>query len=235
VGLHTNGSCDISCRDIELLLPVRTTTCLIFISSAKMSKRKSILFLTNSDYGQSNVVLAVAYELLQLNELDVHIASWSPLESRAVALSERVQAENAGVTIHPITFHTFPLYSMFDSWLRNTRNGAKADLPHPPGLNGTARLKALAPQVLAAWEPKEHIALYDRCGELTAKIKPSLVVLDPFLAPAFDTCKKLKLKHAILSPCTLASGIIPEQPWLAGFWKYPGYVQHSREQSYIVY
>jgi hypothetical protein len=190
-----------------------------------MSERKSILFLTNSDFGQSNVVLAVAYELLTQNELDIHIASWSQLESRTSALSERVQAENPGVSIRPITFHALPLYSMFDSWMKNNKNGNKADLPHPPGLNGAARLKILAPQVLAAWEPEEHIALYEWCGELTGKVNPSLVVLDPFLGPAHDTCRKLKLNHAILSPCTLASGLIPEEPWLAGFWKYPGYVQ----------
>ena len=40
-----------------------------------MSERKSILFLTNHEFGQSNAVLAVAYELLIQNELDVHIAS----------------------------------------------------------------------------------------------------------------------------------------------------------------
>ena len=162
-----------------------------------MSERKSIIFLTNHEFGQSNVVLAVAYELLIQNELDVHIASWSPLESRALALLERVQAEKAGTSICPITFHSFPLQSVLDSWLKNTTESAKADLPHPPGLNGAARLRRLTPQVLAAWHPEEHIKLYEW---------PSLVVLDPFLAPAHDTCRKLKLNHTILSPCTLASG-----------------------------
>jgi hypothetical protein len=82
----------------------------------------------------------------------------------------------------------------------------------------------ITPQVLASWEPEEHIEIFEWCGELVGKVKPSLVVLDPFLAPAHDACRELKLNHAILSPCTLAAGLIPEQPWLAVFWKYPGYV-----------
>jgi 2-acylglycerol O-acyltransferase 1 len=189
-----------------------------------MPDRKSILFLTNAEFGQSNVVVAAAYELLKQNELDVHIASWPPLDSRARALSEAVQAEKSGVPIHSITFHSLPGQSVMGTWLKNAPKSAAADLPHPPGIKGAARIRALAPQILACWEPDEHIELYEWCCDLTRKLGPSLVVLDPFLAPAHDTCRKLKLNHAVLSPCTLASGLIPEEPWLAVFWKYPAYV-----------
>ncbi|KAI0458272.1 hypothetical protein F5B21DRAFT_460430 [Xylaria acuta] len=35
--------------------------------------------------------------------------------------------------------------------------------------------------------------------------------------------RKLKRKYAVLSPCTLAEGLISEQPWLAAYWKYPAF------------
>ena len=45
-----------------------------------MAERQNILLLTNSEYGQSNVIVAVAYELLLQGEFDVHIASVLALE-----------------------------------------------------------------------------------------------------------------------------------------------------------
>ncbi|KAJ8120421.1 hypothetical protein O1611_g10370 [Lasiodiplodia mahajangana] len=35
--------------------------------------------------------------------------------------------------------------------------------------------------------------------------------------------RSLKRKYAVLSPCTLAEGLIAEQPWLAAYWKYPAF------------
>jgi len=45
-----------------------------------VTDRKKIIFLTSSEYGQANVVLAVAYELLLRQEHDIHIASFAPLK-----------------------------------------------------------------------------------------------------------------------------------------------------------
>jgi hypothetical protein len=47
-----------------------------------VTDREKIIFLTSSEYGQANVVLAVAYELLLRQEHDIHIASFAPLEGR---------------------------------------------------------------------------------------------------------------------------------------------------------
>jgi UDP:flavonoid glycosyltransferase YjiC (YdhE family) len=50
-------------------------------------EQKKVMFLTASEYGESNVVLAVAYELLLRQKYEVHIASFSPLESRVRRLA----------------------------------------------------------------------------------------------------------------------------------------------------
>lgn len=43
---------------------------------------QKFLFFTNSEYGQSNVVLSVAHELALRPNVVVHIASFSALSSR---------------------------------------------------------------------------------------------------------------------------------------------------------
>ena len=73
-----------------------------------MSSRPSVLFLTNPKNGQSNVVLAVAYELLKSNNSNIRVASWPPLEPRLAQLSAQVAAENPFLKIQPITFHRMP-------------------------------------------------------------------------------------------------------------------------------
>lgn len=207
-----------------------------------MATRKAVLFITNQDFGQTNVVCAVAYELLQGNELDVHIASWALFEPRVIALSEQVQNENPDIPIRPIIFHTLPTGSMFDVWLKHGGRGF-ANIPHPPGLNSVGWFREVAPPIIAPWDREEHIELFEACAELAKKIKPGFILLDPHVAPAHDMCRTLNWKHAILSPCTLAGGIIPEQPWLSGFWKYPAFVHllsfricsHANELSMVVW
>jgi hypothetical protein len=67
----------------------------------KTTKRKKVIFLTSSEYGQANVILAVAYELLLLQRHEIHVASFAPLEGRIKKLNELVPGNNA-----PAAFHT---------------------------------------------------------------------------------------------------------------------------------
>ena len=57
-------------------------------SSQVMSatSRWTILFLTNSEYGEANVIIAVSHELLRRGNCDVHIASYSILSKRIADL-----------------------------------------------------------------------------------------------------------------------------------------------------
>ena len=64
------------------------------------SGQQKLLFLTASEYGESNVILAVAYELLLWQKYEVHIASFSPLESRANSSATSVVSSQA--VFHPV-------------------------------------------------------------------------------------------------------------------------------------
>ncbi|RDW56481.1 glycosyltransferase family 1 protein [Coleophoma crateriformis] len=184
-----------------------------------MSNRKSVLFFTNEEFGQTNVILAVAYELLRQNEINVHIASWPAFQPRVAALSEKVQKEKPEIEIRPIQFHVLPLSPMFDLWVQN--GGSRSIIPHPPGKKGITRLKKLVTELFGVWNPTEYIMLFETCRTLVDEVNPGLIVLDPVFPPAHDLCRTLGLNYAVLSPCTLVPGLNPEQPWLAGFWKYP--------------
>ncbi|KAI1258584.1 hypothetical protein F5Y18DRAFT_444444 [Xylariaceae sp. FL1019] len=188
-----------------------------------MAGRKSILFFTNSDFGQANVVLATVYELLSQNKLDIHIASWPVLEPR-LALSRKAQDDNPSESIKPITFHNLASFPGFlDFAKKQAQSRKKADVAHPPGRNGAQRIALLTVRFLAVWEPEQHIALVRWSADLTKQLDPALVVVDPFLVPVHDMARTLKRKYAVLSPCTIAEGLIPQQSWWAAWWKYPAF------------
>lgn len=188
-----------------------------------MAKRKAVLFITDCEYGQSNVVLAVAHDLLLRNEVDVHIASWAALKPRILQLQDRIHQENPTQTVSPIIFHNLPGLSMFESWLNET-GYTKSRMSHAPGTRGAAHLRTLISGLLHAWNPDDYIALYNWCADFAATLDPAVIVLDPFVPAAHDMCRTVPRNYVVLSPCTLAAGIIPEQPLLAGFWKYPAFV-----------
>jgi hypothetical protein len=191
-----------------------------------MTKRKAVLFITDCEYGQSNVVLAVAYDLLLRNKVDVHIASWVALKPRILQLQDRIRQENPTKTFSPITFHNLPGLSMFESWLNET-GYTKSRMCHAPGTKGAAHFRTLISGLLHAWNPDDYIALYDWCADFAVTLDPAVIVLDPFVPAAHDMCRTVPRNYVVLSPCTLAAGIIPEQPQLAGFWKYPAFVFSS--------
>ncbi|KAI0196451.1 hypothetical protein F4808DRAFT_305281 [Astrocystis sublimbata] len=188
-----------------------------------MVARKTLIFFTNSDFGQANVVLSTAYELLRQNKHNIHIASWAPLQPRLEKLSQQAQDENPSESIPPITYHNLASFPGFIEFAKKNGNRKKADIPHPPGSRGAERISMLAVRFLSAWGPEAHLALLNWAADLTKELDPALVVVDPHLVPIHDMARKLKRKYAVLSPCTLAEGLLSEQPWLAAYWKYPAF------------
>ncbi|KAI8954681.1 hypothetical protein F4801DRAFT_532616 [Xylaria longipes] len=188
-----------------------------------MAERKTVLFFTNSDFGQANVVLSSVYELLRQNRLNTHVASWAPLQPRLESLWQKVQDENPSESIAPITFHNLASFPGFLEFAKKNANRRKADVPHPPGRRGAERIALLTVRFLSAWGTEAHLALLGWAADLTKQLDPALVVVDPHLVPVHDMARSLKRKYAVLSPCTLAEGLISEQPWLAAYWKYPAF------------
>lgn len=185
-------------------------------------ERPSVLFFTISDFGYVNVVLATIYELLRENKVDIHIASFAPLQPRLDGLIQKVRDElPASQPISPVTFHNLADFPGFGTWAAANKDRKKADVPHPPGRNGSGRVALLTLKALAIMEPDQYLSLFDWSTDLTKQVKPALVVIDPILVPIHDMARTLKQKYAVLHPWTVADGLIPLQPWFAAYWKYP--------------
>ena len=69
-----------------------------------LHNRKTVLFITSAEAGQSNSILALALELLTHSNVDVHVASFPALRKRAEELLSSVRAMKAK---HPGSGFTF--------------------------------------------------------------------------------------------------------------------------------
>ncbi|KAI0187301.1 hypothetical protein EV127DRAFT_344776 [Xylaria flabelliformis] len=188
-----------------------------------MAERPSLLFFTISDFGYVNVFLATIYELLSQNKVDIHIASFAPLQPRLDTLIQKVKDENPNQPLSPIIFHNLAEFPGFGAWTAQNKDRKKADVPHPPGRNGAGRVALLTLKALAIMEPEQYLSLFDWSADLTRQLKPALVVIDPILVPIHDMARTLQQKYAIMHPWTVADSVIPQQPWYAAYWKYPAF------------
>jgi len=65
--------------------------------------RKTVLFVTNSEYGQANTILALCAELLTHEDINVHVSSFSKLQKRVEWLQNRTEnATSSTITFHPL-------------------------------------------------------------------------------------------------------------------------------------
>ena len=184
-----------------------------------MAQRKIVLFLTNSEHGQANVILAVANELRIQGQFDVHIASFHDLQQRVAQLdrSTRNTAFDLG-DVNPITFHGIAGPSMMEAFRRNAE---VADLTHSPGIKGAIHSYKKALDVAYAWDGPGYIRGYQSCLEIVEKSNPVVVIVDNGFAQGIDVCNVLSRKHLLITPASMKDVISVLQPRLAVLWKYP--------------
>nr|A0A411KZY6.1 RecName: Full=Glycosyltransferase buaB; AltName: Full=Burnettramic acids biosynthesis cluster protein B [Aspergillus burnettii]QBE85641.1 BuaB [Aspergillus burnettii] len=164
-----------------------------------------VLFLTNSEFGQSSVVLAVAQELVRQSACEVHVASFS-------ALKQQVEALN-------VAFHALPGRSMKEALC----DSGLPFLPkHAPGTRGAVESYRKGLQhVVAPWEPAGYEPIYRACLDLLDKLNPDLVAVDPLFGPGQDACNVRQCRYLVLSPASFKDHLVQVQPHLRVLWKYP--------------
>lgn len=180
---------------------------------AAMSALKKALFFTNSEYGQSNIILAVAAELVRHGGFEVHIASYAPISSRIAHLRSYLPKDLRPALI----FHELPGKSMTEA----VDQAGIRDLPHRPGLLGGVIGARAFPKMFAFWDDPPYLERAENCKEILQNVKPVVVVIDPLFGPAMDACKIIGCDYIILSPLGLRDTVTPMQPWLGILWKYP--------------
>jgi hypothetical protein len=200
-----------------------------------VKSRKSILFFTNSEHGQANVMLAVAHEFLLRNEFDIHFATFSDGQARisqfneafatryravneASSLTDNITASTATEASPSLVFHPVAGRSsteVFDS---------KPDFTVVHGVGGIREtLKTYNDfiDLVLYWEPDQYIKSYQSCVEIIKTVRPSFAVCDPVFYLGRDAVVNSQVPYAILSPTCFKDFVLQIQPNLAALWKYP--------------
>lgn len=183
-----------------------------------MSRR--ILLTTNCEYGQANVVLALAYELAIRPGVKVAIASFAALEKRVTQL--QMQLRDAGYDSSDISFSLLPGRGHIEA-VGMTR----LDTPHGPGVKQALHSFRYAPSMLLPWTESEYMDQLRTIEDIVHKFEPEVVVVEWFHRAGQDVCKKLGLKFFVITPNSPKDIIGFRQPWAAGLWKFPAYVKLS--------
>lgn len=190
-------------------------------------KVKKVIFLTDSEYGQANVILAVAYEMLLLQQHEVHVASFAPLQARIKDLNELVPDNHV-----PATFHTVFGPSALEALVaKNEFIG-----PYRPGIRGALDTYRVTLPVLAtAWDGPAYMKGYESCLEILRSVEPDLIIIEPLFSQGLEACKALSRDCVVLSPNTFQEMCGSEQPILSRLCRYPASVSqnNSRLQNRI--
>ncbi|KAJ4857933.1 hypothetical protein T069G_08830 [Trichoderma breve] len=182
---------------------------------------KTILFFTNSDYGQANVVLAAAYELAILaNDVEIHIASFEGLEQAALKTNQLVVDISPCKPSSRLIFHRLHGRSQFEACI-----GPDVDLfkayDRPPTFFNAARTILCIEGIMQPWSSEEFVDLYQQSLHILSNVKPDLTVIEPLFTPGLTLCNHLGINWIVLAPNTIKDFAVPLQPRLAALWKYP--------------
>jgi hypothetical protein len=180
-----------------------------------MASPHKILLFTNCEYGQANVVLAVAYELALRPNVVIHICSFPLLEKRVSWLQESLRT--AGGSASSIIFHAISGLSM-EEGAQNLMS--LDDLPHPPGIQGAILSYERVEKIVVPWSGPEYIESYRSCIGIIKIVDPNAIVVENSISQAIDACTSLSRKFIVITPNSVRE-IAQQQPRLAMFWKYP--------------
>ncbi|PKS13400.1 hypothetical protein jhhlp_000171 [Lomentospora prolificans] len=186
-----------------------------------MDLPKKVLFFTNSDYGQANVILATAHTLLLTQSVEIHIASFHGLEAAVRSMSNMAlsQSSTTGVR-NSIVFHSLQGISWGPASFR-PETGVAASLDLKPGLRNSAACVSRLPTILLPWHPDEFMTIYREAERILEEVNPNLTIVEPLFTQAMTLCHRSKVNWAVLAPNTIKDFAIPKQPNLAMLWKYP--------------
>jgi hypothetical protein len=184
----------------------------------------TILFFCLAESGQMNVELATAQALMEKHpDFKIHFASFPSVRDKVQRISSFARHRNPSV--QEIVFHEIPGPDRLAAMQRQMNCTGPFDcLAHPPGVRGLDRLAQQLELALWPWSGEEHIAIYERSIDIIKEVEPVAVVIDFAFRPPLDAVERLNRLHAIISPLALADIFALQQPYGAGFWKYPALV-----------
>ncbi|KAL1869448.1 hypothetical protein VTK73DRAFT_3093 [Phialemonium thermophilum] len=186
-----------------------------------MSSRR-ILFFTNSDYGQANVVLATIHSLLHQDPaVEIHIASFHELQAAVREASDfAIRTAPDESSRKPVVFHGMAGLTWGPALFRPETGVADANQLKPGLVNSTKAVLTL-PAIMLPWTAEEYIEIYSETERVLAEVNPDLTVVEPLFTTALTVCHRRQLRWMVLAPNTVKDFALPLQPRLAMLWKYP--------------
>ncbi|RGP62560.1 udp-glycosyltransferase 84b2 [Fusarium sporotrichioides] len=189
-----------------------------------MTTCKRLLFFTNSDYGQANVVLATAHAIgLENPDVEIQIASFQELEAGVDNASRLMQASASQQKLPiPKSFVFHRIEGI--SWGPATKRPGTAifdTLELTPGFVNSAKGVATLPAVMVPWTPEEYMEIYWNTQRVYDEVNPDLTIVEPLYTHGLTFCHHRSVRWMVLSPNTIKEFAVPLQPRLAALWKYP--------------
>ncbi|KAL4880324.1 diacylglycerol acyltransferase-domain-containing protein [Aspergillus karnatakaensis] len=177
----------------------------------------SVLFLANSEHGQTNIVLAIIHELLVRGDINIHLASFPVLEKRLNKLLHDNEAAYDASYKSRIHFHPVRGPSNTEIFIRTGKRGAF----HPPGYTGSVLgFKSLCEDIWG-WTEDEYVEIYESCLGIIKDVNPSLCAIDFFFLQGRDAAYNAGHTCVLLNTTSLSHIVLGLQKNAAWAWKYP--------------
>ncbi|KAH6954423.1 hypothetical protein DER45DRAFT_312053 [Fusarium avenaceum] len=178
-------------------------------------RNKTVLFITNSEHGLSNVHLATASALLEnYPDVEVHFASFPSVKQKLDKISSFARRQFPGA--RDIIFHGLTGSTFAQAIVKEGRSFIS-----PPGWRGIASLAEHIQLWISPWTFEDHVYLYEELASTIDDVNPAVVVLDSWFRPAIDVTRKKNRQHAFVTPNTLIDHFLGLQPLWVRLWKYP--------------
>ena len=182
-----------------------------------MAPQRKLLFITNSELGQSNIFLAVIQELLLSHAVSIYITSYPDLQPRIHELQAALlaaQRKNSN-----LTFRALSGLSMKEAF--HSHGDAMSSIAHPPGLNGGVKAFRHVLEILMPWSRSEYHQSCLECADIIKDVDPDVIVLDSLLSQAMDACTLVGRRYCLLVPLGLneVAKYADVNRWR--YWTYP--------------
>ena len=200
---------------------------------------RKVLFVTNSEIGQANTILAMALEATTRPHLEVHIASFPVLKRRIEKLSPK------------INFHPLDGKAMIE--MASVHNLSEETFSHPPTTKSWEPYGLTFSVILTGWDGEcascflllrlwvvtdvrrlpgsAYVRICESIKKIIEGINPDIIVVDSLFNAGFDACYSLNRSFVMNSPNTPTDIERFQLPWLKGFWYYPVFVLPTRLSS----
>jgi len=144
------------------------------ITTYHQGRNNSVLFLGNSEFGLSNVLVATAATLLEYHpDVEVHFASFPSMGGRLERISnvvgqkkkkktESSSSRSSSIVFHELSDLSFLAVSMQSGVTLTT-------VTHPPGIASAGMISRRVSYLVSPWSGEDHITLFEeitgRCQE----------------------------------------------------------------------